>query len=151
MAGGLAKKHGKKPACAATHFSQETIQQLRMFHVLNGQQWPQLREHFIRKGATGVLTIIFHPGPGAPWWARGNALACRRPLVEEMSEGEVSEAADTVPNALTNSADCMRAALSRERWYHKGDASLLTRFLFEEEFGDKGARPSTSAGAALSA
>ncbi len=32
------------------HFSQETIQQLRAFHVLNGQQVRSYAEHFIRKG-----------------------------------------------------------------------------------------------------
>lgn len=47
----LAKKHGKKLVhVPLAHFSQETIQQLRMFHVLNGQQVRTYAEHFIRKG-----------------------------------------------------------------------------------------------------
>jgi hypothetical protein len=32
-----------------SHFSQETVQQLRMFHVLNGQQVRSYAEHFIRR------------------------------------------------------------------------------------------------------
>lgn len=47
----LAKKHGKKLVhVPLAHFSQETIQQLRSFHVLNGQQVRSYAEHFIRKG-----------------------------------------------------------------------------------------------------
>lgn len=46
----LAKKHGKRLVhVPLAHFSQETVQQLRMFHVLNGQQVRSYAEHFIRK------------------------------------------------------------------------------------------------------
>jgi hypothetical protein len=47
----LAKKAGKRLVhVPLSHFSQETIQQLRVFHVLNGQQVRSYAEHFIRKG-----------------------------------------------------------------------------------------------------
>ncbi len=46
----LAKKHGKKLVhVPLAHFSQETVQQLRMFHVLNGREVRTYAEHFIRK------------------------------------------------------------------------------------------------------
>ena len=46
----LAKRYGKKLLhVPLSHFSQETVQQLRMFHVLNGQQVRSYAEHFIRK------------------------------------------------------------------------------------------------------
>ena len=46
----LAKKFGKKLVhVPLAHFSQETVQQLRMFHVLNGQQVRSFAEHFIRR------------------------------------------------------------------------------------------------------
>jgi hypothetical protein len=46
----LAKKHGKKLVhVPLAHFSQETLQQLRMFHVLNGQQVRSYADHFIRR------------------------------------------------------------------------------------------------------
>ena len=46
----LAKRFGKKLVhVPLSHFSQETIQQLRMFHVLNGHQIRSFAEHFIRK------------------------------------------------------------------------------------------------------
>ncbi|MFV0443059.1 MAG: hypothetical protein ACK5Q5_05780 [Planctomycetaceae bacterium] len=46
----LAKRHGKRLVhVPLMHFSQETVQQLRMFHVLNGQQVRSYAEHFIRK------------------------------------------------------------------------------------------------------
>ncbi len=46
----LAKRHGKRIIhVPLAHFSQETVQQLRMFHVLNGRQVRSYAEHFIRK------------------------------------------------------------------------------------------------------
>ena len=46
----LAKKFGKKLIhVPLAKFSQETIQQLRMFHVLNGQQVRSFAAEFIRK------------------------------------------------------------------------------------------------------
>ncbi len=46
----LAKRFGKHLMhVPLSHFSQETVQQLRMFHVLNGQQVRSYAEHFIRK------------------------------------------------------------------------------------------------------
>lgn len=46
----LAKRSGKKLVhVPLAHFSQETVQQLRMFHVLNGHQVRSYAEHFIRK------------------------------------------------------------------------------------------------------
>jgi hypothetical protein len=46
----LAKKFGKKIVhVPLAHFSQETVQQLRMFHVLNGQHIRTFAEHFIRR------------------------------------------------------------------------------------------------------
>jgi hypothetical protein len=46
----LSKKRGKKLVhVPLAHFSQETVQQLRMFHVLNGQQVRSYAEHFIRR------------------------------------------------------------------------------------------------------
>jgi hypothetical protein len=46
----LAKRHGKRIIhVPLAHFSQETVQQLRMFHVLNGQKVRSYAEHFIRK------------------------------------------------------------------------------------------------------
>ena len=46
----LAKRFGKKLLhVPLAHFSQETIQKLRMFHVLNGHQIRSFAEHFIRK------------------------------------------------------------------------------------------------------
>ena len=46
----LAKKYGKKLIHVPfAHFSQETVQQLRMFHVLNGQEVRSYAEHFIRR------------------------------------------------------------------------------------------------------
>jgi hypothetical protein len=46
----LAKRYGKKLVHVPLgRFSQETVQQLRMFHVLNGQQIRSYAAHFIRK------------------------------------------------------------------------------------------------------
>ena len=46
----LAKRHSKRLLhIPLAHFSQETVQQLRMFHVLNGHQVRSYAEHFIRK------------------------------------------------------------------------------------------------------
>ena len=46
----LAKKYGKKLVhIPMSRFSQQTIQQLRMFHVLNGQNIRSFAAHFIRK------------------------------------------------------------------------------------------------------
>ncbi len=46
----LAKRYGKKLIhVPMAHFSQEKLQQLRMFHVLNGQEVRSYAEHFIRK------------------------------------------------------------------------------------------------------
>ena len=46
----MARKHGKKIVhVPLSRFSQETVQQLRMFHVLNGQQVRGYATHFIRK------------------------------------------------------------------------------------------------------
>jgi len=46
----LAKKYGKRLIhVPLSRFSQETIQQLRMFHVLNGRKVRSYAEHFIRK------------------------------------------------------------------------------------------------------
>lgn len=46
----LAKRYGRKLVhVPMSHFSQETLQQLRMFHVLNGRQVRSYAEHFIRK------------------------------------------------------------------------------------------------------
>lgn len=46
----LSKKYGKKLVhIPLNRFSQETIQQLRMFHVLNGQHIRSYASHFIRK------------------------------------------------------------------------------------------------------
>ncbi|MBX3441548.1 MAG: hypothetical protein KF774_04015 [Planctomyces sp.] len=46
----LAKKGGKRLIhVPLAHFSQETLQQLRMFHVLNGRKVRSYAEHFIRK------------------------------------------------------------------------------------------------------
>lgn len=46
----LAKKYHKRLVhVPLSQFSQETIQQLRMFHVLNGRQVRSYAEHFIRK------------------------------------------------------------------------------------------------------
>jgi hypothetical protein len=46
----LAKKYGKKIVhVPLAHFSQQTVQQLRMFHVLNGQHIRTFAEHFIRR------------------------------------------------------------------------------------------------------
>jgi len=46
----LAKKFGKRLVhVPLAHFSQETIQQLRIFHVLNGREVRSFAEHFIRK------------------------------------------------------------------------------------------------------
>ncbi len=46
----LAKRYGRKLVhIPISHFSQEAIQQLRMFHVLNGRQVRSYAEHFIRK------------------------------------------------------------------------------------------------------
>ncbi|WP_437223901.1 hypothetical protein SH661x_003404 [Planctomicrobium sp. SH661] len=46
----LAKRHGKKLVHVPLgHFSQETLQQLKIFHVLNGRQVRSYAEHFIRK------------------------------------------------------------------------------------------------------
>ncbi|MGD9856317.1 MAG: hypothetical protein AB7U20_15335 [Planctomycetaceae bacterium] len=46
----IAKRAGKRLVhVPLRHFSQETIQQLRTFHVLNGQQVRSYAEHFIRK------------------------------------------------------------------------------------------------------
>lgn len=47
----LAKRYGKKLVhVPLAHFSQETIQKLRIFHVLNGKHVRSYAEHFIRKG-----------------------------------------------------------------------------------------------------
>ena len=40
------------------HFSQETIQQLRMFHVLNGQRSPQLRGALHPQGVTEFALVF---------------------------------------------------------------------------------------------
>jgi len=46
----IAKRYGKRLVhVPLSHFSQETVAQLRMFHVLNGQQVRSYAEHFIRK------------------------------------------------------------------------------------------------------
>lgn len=46
----LAKRYGKKLVhVPLSHFSQASIQQLRMFHVLNGKEVRSYAEHFIRK------------------------------------------------------------------------------------------------------
>jgi len=46
----LAKRHGKKLVhVPLSHFSQEAIQQLKIFHVLNGKHVRSYAEHFIRK------------------------------------------------------------------------------------------------------
>jgi hypothetical protein len=46
----MAKKHHKKLIhVPLAHFSQETVQQLRMFHVLNGREVRSFAEHFIRR------------------------------------------------------------------------------------------------------
>jgi hypothetical protein len=46
----IAKQFGKRLVhVPLAHFSQETVAQLRMFHVLNGQQVRSYAEHFIRK------------------------------------------------------------------------------------------------------
>ncbi|MCH8830547.1 MAG: hypothetical protein IID45_13305 [Planctomycetes bacterium] len=46
----LAKRHGKKIIHVPLNkFSQQTIQQLRIFHVLNGQEVRSFAAHFIRK------------------------------------------------------------------------------------------------------
>jgi hypothetical protein len=46
----LAKKYGKKLVhVPLNRFSQETIQQLRIVHVLNGKQVRSYAAHFIRK------------------------------------------------------------------------------------------------------
>ncbi|MCA9080259.1 MAG: hypothetical protein KDA58_06845 [Planctomycetaceae bacterium] len=46
----IAKRYGKRLIhVPIAHFSQETVQQLRMFHVLNGRQVRSYAEHFIRK------------------------------------------------------------------------------------------------------
>lgn len=46
----LAKRYGKKLVHVPLNgFSAETVQQLRMFHVLNGKQVRSYAEHFIRK------------------------------------------------------------------------------------------------------
>lgn len=46
----IAKRFGKRLVhVPLAHFSQETVQQLRMFHVLNGHQVRSFAEHFIRK------------------------------------------------------------------------------------------------------
>jgi hypothetical protein len=46
----LAKRFSKKLVhVPLAHFSQETVQQLRMFHVLNGQHVRSYASHFIRK------------------------------------------------------------------------------------------------------
>ncbi len=46
----LAKRHGKKLLhIPLGRFSQQMVQQLRMFHVLNGQQIRSFAAHFIRK------------------------------------------------------------------------------------------------------
>lgn len=46
----LAKKYGKKLVHVPLgRFSQETVQQLKMFHVLNGQHIRSFASHFIRK------------------------------------------------------------------------------------------------------
>jgi len=46
----LVKRYGRKLVhVPLAHFSQETIQQLRMFHVLNGRAVRSYAEHFIRK------------------------------------------------------------------------------------------------------
>ncbi len=46
----IAKRFNKRLVhVPLAHFSQETVQQLRMFHVLNGHQVRSYAEHFIRK------------------------------------------------------------------------------------------------------
>ena len=46
----LAKSRGKKLVhIPLSRFSQETVAQLRMFHVLNGQHVRSYAAHFIRK------------------------------------------------------------------------------------------------------
>jgi hypothetical protein len=46
----IARRFGKKLVHVPLgHFSQETVQQLRMFHVLNGHEVRSFAEHFIRK------------------------------------------------------------------------------------------------------
>jgi hypothetical protein len=46
----LAKQYGKKLVHVPMgRFSQQTIQQLRMVHVLNGQEIRSFASHFIRK------------------------------------------------------------------------------------------------------
>lgn len=46
----LARRYGKKLVhVPLAHFSQETVQQLKMFHVLNGKQVRSFADHFIRK------------------------------------------------------------------------------------------------------
>ncbi|HWL07600.1 MAG TPA: hypothetical protein VNQ76_04285 [Planctomicrobium sp.] len=46
----LAKRYGRKLVhVPISHFSQEALQQLRMFHVLNGREVRSYAEHFIRK------------------------------------------------------------------------------------------------------
>ena len=46
----LAKRYGKKLIhVPLSKFSQETVQQLRMFHVLNGQKIRSFAAQFIRK------------------------------------------------------------------------------------------------------
>jgi hypothetical protein len=46
----IAKRFGKRLVhVPLAHFSQETVQQLRMFHVLNGHHVRSFAEHFIRK------------------------------------------------------------------------------------------------------
>ena len=46
----LAKRYGKRIVhVPLNRFSQQTVQQLRMFHVLNGQEIRSFAAHFIRK------------------------------------------------------------------------------------------------------
>lgn len=46
----IAARHGKRLVhVPLAHFSQETVQQLRIFHVLNGHHVRSYAEHFIRK------------------------------------------------------------------------------------------------------
>ena len=46
----IAKRFGKRLVhVPLAHFSQETVAQLRTFHVLNGQEVRSYAEHFIRK------------------------------------------------------------------------------------------------------
>lgn len=46
----LVKKYGKRLIhVPLSHFSQQTVQQLRMFHVLNGREVRSYAEHFIRR------------------------------------------------------------------------------------------------------